>query len=233
MARLPGAAAGRPAPRPLTTSGAGATTSWTRWSASASRARRSWRRFRTPRRGSLRAAGAAWRCGWRAGGEEPLRPRSVHESLVEEIELARGRLGASSSSGRWSCWSTACSRTRPAAGGACRRLRLEARLAGGGGWRIEAPLRQASADRERLLLALQPKLGGLPAPALTLALRALETGPARAATSTTLDAADARGARAGGLPRRCARCGRPPARTRCCGCSRSTQTRGCPSGARC
>ena len=37
-------------------------------------------------------------------------------------------------------------------------------------------MRSASADRERLLLALQPKLEALPAPASHLALRGLELG---------------------------------------------------------
>jgi protein ImuB len=59
-----------------------------------------------------------------------------------------------------------------------RRLCLEARLAGGGGWRAEAALRSASADPERLRLALAPKLAALPAPASNLALRALDLGPA-------------------------------------------------------
>ena len=59
-----------------------------------------------------------------------------------------------------------------------RRLRIEARLAGaGGGWRCEVVLRSASADAERLLLALTPRLGELPGPASWLGLRALELGP--------------------------------------------------------
>ena len=58
-----------------------------------------------------------------------------------------------------------------------RRLRLEARLAAGGGWRSEATLRQASVDPLRLRLALVPKLGELPAPAATLGLRVLSFGP--------------------------------------------------------
>ena len=58
-----------------------------------------------------------------------------------------------------------------------RSLRLEAQLAGGGSWRVEVPLRSATAAPERLALALGPKLAGLPAPASTLALRALELGP--------------------------------------------------------
>jgi protein ImuB len=59
-----------------------------------------------------------------------------------------------------------------------RRLRIEARLAGGGGgWRCEVVLRSASADAERLLLALTPRLGELPGPASWLGLRAVELGP--------------------------------------------------------
>ena len=38
-------------------------------------------------------------------------------------------------------------------------------------------MREASADRERLRLALAPKLVELPGPAASLALRALELGP--------------------------------------------------------
>jgi len=38
-------------------------------------------------------------------------------------------------------------------------------------------LREASADPERLRLALSPRLAELPGPAGTLSLRALETGP--------------------------------------------------------
>jgi protein ImuB len=59
-----------------------------------------------------------------------------------------------------------------------RRLRIEARLAGaGGGWRCEVVLRSASADAERLLLALTPRLAELPGPASWLGLRAVELGP--------------------------------------------------------
>jgi protein ImuB len=63
-------------------------------------------------------------------------------------------------------------------GRSLRRVRLAARLAGGGGWRDEAALRKASADHERLLLALQAKLGAIPGPVVSLTLRVLETGPA-------------------------------------------------------
>src|SRR3954453_13882405 len=63
-------------------------------------------------------------------------------------------------------------------GRSLRRLRLAARLAGGGGWRDEAALRKASADHERLLLTLRSKLEGIPGAVVSLTLRALETGPA-------------------------------------------------------
>ena len=59
-----------------------------------------------------------------------------------------------------------------------RRLRLAARLAGGGGWRVELPLREASASPERLLLALAPKLERAAGPARRLELTALSLGPA-------------------------------------------------------
>ena len=62
-------------------------------------------------------------------------------------------------------------------GRSLRRLRLGARLAGGGSWRSTAALRRASADPVRLRLALLPKLEELPGPAASLSLRALETGP--------------------------------------------------------
>jgi hypothetical protein len=119
------------------------------------------------------------------GGEEPLRPRRVHESLVEGIELGEAISGPQLE--RVVALLTDRLLANPARRGrSMRRLRLAARLAGGGGWRDEAALRQASADRERLLLALQSKLGGIPGPVLTLTLRALETGPP-AGDQTTID----------------------------------------------
>jgi len=59
-----------------------------------------------------------------------------------------------------------------------RKLRITARLAAGGGWRSDMPLRDVTADPDRLRLALLPKLGGLPGPAERLGLRALALGPA-------------------------------------------------------
>ena len=63
------------------------------------------------------------------------------------------------------------------AGRTIRRLRIEARLAAGGGWRSEVTMRSSSANAERLLLVLAPRLAELPAPAAWLGVRALELGP--------------------------------------------------------
>jgi protein ImuB len=117
----------------------------------------------------LRALGMA------RGVEDPLRPRQPRAELREEIELhdaaTAGQLERALELLVDRLLSNPLRRGR-----SFRRLRIEARLAGGGGWRIEAPTRQATANRERLLLVLRPKLEALPAPAIRLALRGLELG---------------------------------------------------------
>jgi protein ImuB len=112
-----------------------------------------------------------------ARGEElPLRPRRVHESLVEGLELGEAISGPQLE--RVVALLVDRLLANPARRGrSLRRLRLAARLAGGGGWRDEAALRRASADHERLLLALRSKLDGIPGSVVSLTLRALETGP--------------------------------------------------------
>ena len=110
------------------------------------------------------------------GADEPLRPRSAPEQLVERIRLPE----AASGSQLEHALSLLVERllARPArAGRTIRALRLEAGLAAGGGWRSEVALRSASTSAERLLLAIVPRLGELPGPASRLALRALELGP--------------------------------------------------------
>lgn len=110
------------------------------------------------------------------GVEEPLRPRRPFEELAVRLELPEAASGQQLDRAlellvdRLLAHPLRAERT-------FRRLRLEARLAGGGGWRTELSLRSASADRTRLLLALAPKLASLPAPAATLGVRALELGP--------------------------------------------------------
>ncbi len=60
---------------------------------------------------------------------------------------------------------------RPERGGrTVRKLSLSARLVGGGSWRRVVTLRDATAERDRLRLALAPKLAELPAPVMKLKL---------------------------------------------------------------
>ncbi len=111
-----------------------------------------------------------------SGGDEPLRPRAAGEELVERIELPEAAYGQQLERALEMLIDRLLAR-RERRGRSLRRLRLEAQLAPGGGWRVEVPLRRASADPLRLRLALLPKLGELPAPAQTLGLRALSFGP--------------------------------------------------------
>jgi protein ImuB len=110
------------------------------------------------------------------GGEEPLRHRAPREQLACELGLPEAASGQQLEHAlgllvdRLLAHPARRART-------LRRLRIEARLAGGGGWRTEATLRSASANPERLRLALAPRLAELPGPATTLRVRALELGP--------------------------------------------------------
>jgi len=55
-----------------------------------------------------------------------------------------------------------------------RKLALSAKLVGGGSWRRTVTLRDATADRDRLRVALGAKLVELPAPATRLGLELVE-----------------------------------------------------------
>jgi nucleotidyltransferase/DNA polymerase involved in DNA repair len=57
---------------------------------------------------------------------------------------------------------------------AVRKLALSAKLVGGGSWRRTVTLRDATAERDRLRLALGPKLTELPAPVTRLGLELVE-----------------------------------------------------------
>jgi protein ImuB len=110
------------------------------------------------------------------GTDEPLRPRRAHEELVEWLELPEAASGPQLE--RALALLIDRLLVHPERRGrSLRRLRLGARLAGGGSWCATAALRRASADPTRLRLALLPKLEELPGPAASLSLRALETGP--------------------------------------------------------
>jgi protein ImuB len=111
------------------------------------------------------------------GDDEPLRPRRRGEELIETLELPEAESGEQLGRALELLVDRLLAQ-RGRRGRTLRKLRLEARLAAGGSWRAEVVLRQPSADGRRLRLALEPKLGELPSPAATLALRALGLGPA-------------------------------------------------------
>lgn len=110
------------------------------------------------------------------GADEPLRPRVPPERLFEWVRLPEAAGGLQLER----ALSLLIERllAHPArAGRTIRALRLEARLAAGGGWHSTVALRGAGADPELLRLAASPRLAELPAPACALGLRALKLGP--------------------------------------------------------
>jgi len=111
-----------------------------------------------------------------SGTDEPLRPRVRREPLAERIELPEGCSGAQLDRALALLIDRLLA-NRGRRGRTLRRLRVGAGLTAGGSWGAEVTLREASAARERLRLALEPKLGELPGPAASLVLTALETGP--------------------------------------------------------
>ncbi|HET6831439.1 MAG TPA: hypothetical protein VFH44_08830, partial [Solirubrobacterales bacterium] len=96
------------------------------------------------------------------GLDTPLRPRVPHEELVQAVGLPEAAYGAQLERALDLLLERLLSDPRRR-GRAIRSLRLEARLAGGGGWSATAVLRSASAAPERLRPAIAPKLGGLAA----------------------------------------------------------------------
>lgn len=111
-----------------------------------------------------------------SGADTPLRPRRPHQELAQAIGLPEGAYGTQLDRALELLIERLVADPRRR-GRTIRALRLEAQLAGGGSWRVEVPLRRATAAVERLSPALATKLEALPAPASTLVLRALELGP--------------------------------------------------------
>jgi protein ImuB len=109
------------------------------------------------------------------GEDRPLRPRPPREEVSEVLELPEAASGFQLER----ALSLLIGRllAHPARRGrSFRGLRVTARLAAGGGWRVDVTLRRASAEPELLRLALLPKLAELPGPAARLGLRALALG---------------------------------------------------------
>ncbi len=110
------------------------------------------------------------------GEEAPLRVRRPHEELAVGIELPEGTVGDRLEHAlallvdRLLAAPQRCERT-------VLRLRLGALLAAGGSWSTEQGLGRPSASARVLRAVLAPRLEELPAPAVTLRLRALALGP--------------------------------------------------------
>jgi nucleotidyltransferase/DNA polymerase involved in DNA repair len=110
------------------------------------------------------------------GANESLRPRPPREDLIERLELPEAISGSQLERALALLVDRLLANSERRGRG-MRRLRFAARLAGGGSWRSVVALRQSSADPQLLRLVLLPKLEELPGPAVSLSLRALETGP--------------------------------------------------------
>lgn len=115
----------------------------------------------------------AWHLA-RGGGRSRIRPRRPPAEIAERLEFPepvdneltlRRALGAlvERALGR-----------EEREGRAVRKAALSARLVGGGSWRRTLTLREPTADRDRLRVALGPKLAELPAPVTSLGLELSE-----------------------------------------------------------
>ena len=110
------------------------------------------------------------------GEDEPPRPRAPHEDLVEEIELPEGTAGGLLDRALELLVDRLLAAPQRR-GRTLRGLRLGARLSGGGSWSVEQGLGRPTASARVLRSVLAPRLEDLPAPALSLRLRAVGLGP--------------------------------------------------------
>jgi protein ImuB len=110
------------------------------------------------------------------GRDTPLDPRRPPEPVVEQIALPEAASGPQLERALELLVARLLSR-RERRGRSLRSLAVSARLVEGGTWRARVTLRRASADPERLLVALGPRLRELPTPAGTLGLEVEGFGP--------------------------------------------------------
>jgi len=110
------------------------------------------------------------------GRDTALRPRIPGERLSEEIELPEAGSGLQLQRALELLIDRLLARPERH-GRALRALRLGARFVERGTWRRDVPLRQAHSSRERLRLALLPRLDELPAPIERLSLTVVAYGP--------------------------------------------------------
>jgi len=110
------------------------------------------------------------------GEEGPLRPRTPHEELAEEIELPEGTAGRQLDRALELLVDRLLAAPQRK-GRTLLGLRLGARLAGGGSWSVEQGLGRPSASAKAMRNVLAPRLEELPGPAAALRLRAVGLGP--------------------------------------------------------
>jgi protein ImuB len=110
------------------------------------------------------------------GRDTPLEPRRPPEPVSEGLELPEAFSGAQLERALELLVARVLAR-RERRGRGLRALAVSARFVAGGTWRTVVTLRHASADPERIRLALAPKLAELPAPAEALELEVEAFGP--------------------------------------------------------
>ena len=110
------------------------------------------------------------------GRDTPLDPRRPPEPVLERIELPEAVSGQQLERGLELLIARVLAR-RERRGRSLRALAVSARLVAGGTWRVRATLRTASADPQRIQLALASRLAELPAPADALGLEVEAFGP--------------------------------------------------------
>jgi protein ImuB len=110
------------------------------------------------------------------GRDTPLAPRRPPEPVVERLDLPEAASGQQLERALELLVARVLAR-RERRGRALRGVAVSARFVAGGTWRTAITLRQASADPERIRLALGPRLAELPAPAESLALEVEAFGP--------------------------------------------------------
>ncbi|MEA2379420.1 MAG: protein ImuB, partial [Thermoleophilaceae bacterium] len=110
------------------------------------------------------------------GRDFPLEPRRPPEPVSERLDLPDAASGQQLERALELLIARVLAR-RERRGRSLRALAVSARFVAGGTWRTAVTLRHASADPERILLTLAPKLSDLPAPADSLALEVEAFGP--------------------------------------------------------
>lgn len=110
------------------------------------------------------------------GRDTPLEPRRPPEPVSERIELPEAAFGQQLERALELLVARLLARPERR-GRSLRAVALSARFVAGGTWRTAVTLRHASADPERIRIALAPRLGELPAPAASLGLDVEAFGP--------------------------------------------------------